>query len=225
MNNEIILQNLCDAFEVLKDSWESKREAIINCIVETEIYDGDTAMDMWAYILQKNSILLEDKEGVMHLIDEVLDSFHVKYEGTSIHHNIYACRAILHHVSSHLSKNERLIKLIFGKSLNAGYKIDKWGGIYEYIPMCIAGILLQGNCQIVELLIKSLAENSLIKDISIGELFLKANKYLNLIYRGEDDLGIKYAMEPNVKDTLINSLNYFRDKNERAECTIAFLSM
>ena len=36
MNNEIILQSLTDSFEVLKDSWETKKESIIACIVETE---------------------------------------------------------------------------------------------------------------------------------------------------------------------------------------------
>ena len=36
MNNEIILQSLTEAFEIIKDSWDTKKEAIINCIVETE---------------------------------------------------------------------------------------------------------------------------------------------------------------------------------------------
>lgn len=53
MNNEIILQSLKESFEILKDSWETRNEAIVNCIVETEAIDGDMAMDMWNYILEK----------------------------------------------------------------------------------------------------------------------------------------------------------------------------
>ena len=51
MDNGIILQSLTDAFEVLKDSWATKKEALIHCIVETEVYDGEIAMSMWQYIL------------------------------------------------------------------------------------------------------------------------------------------------------------------------------
>lgn len=51
MDNSFIIQSLADAFETIKDSWATKRNAIIDCIVETEKYDGDLAMDMWLYIL------------------------------------------------------------------------------------------------------------------------------------------------------------------------------
>ena len=50
MDKDTVIRNLCDAFETIKDSWETKKDAIINCIVETELYDGDLAMDMWLYI-------------------------------------------------------------------------------------------------------------------------------------------------------------------------------
>ena len=53
MENNIVLQSLIESFEVIKDSWETKKGAIIDCIVETENYDGSLSMDMWLYILNK----------------------------------------------------------------------------------------------------------------------------------------------------------------------------
>ena len=46
MDKEIIIRNLCDAFEVIKDSWETRKEAICRCITGMVKYDPDIAMDM-----------------------------------------------------------------------------------------------------------------------------------------------------------------------------------
>lgn len=228
MNNEIILQSLTEAFEVLKDSWETKKEAIINCIVETEQYDGALAMDMWLYILQ-NHIPIITQEGANSLIDDVLDRFLKKNEVNDFSSGENRCRAILNHVAPYLIKNEELIKAIYGNTYNAGYKCYpnlEWDDILTInSAVCVACILLLGNSHVVEVLIKSLAQNNLMYEIPMGHLLLRANKYVEYICRNDSIFDHKYSISPEVKETLIRSLGYIEDKTERAECTIAFLSL
>lgn len=228
MNNEIMLQSLSDAFEILKDSWESKKEAIINCIVETERYDGSLAMDMWFYILQCH-IPIITQEDANSFVDDVLERFLKKNEEHDYSSGENRCRAILNHVAPHLIKNEDLIKAIYGNTYNAGYKCYpdlQWDDILTInSAVCVACILLLGNPHIVEVLIKSLAQNEFMFEIPMGHILLRANKHIEYICRNEDEFGKKYAVSTEVKEALLNSLQYIKDKVERAECTIAFLSM
>lgn len=228
MENDIILQSLTESFEIIKDSWESKKETIINCIVETEQYDGGLAMDMWLYILQKNIPIITQKDADS-FVDDVLDRFLRKHEGTDTMSGEHECRAFLNHVVPHLIKNEELIKLIFGNTYNAGYKCYpnlEWDDILTpRAAVCVTCIMLLGNSHVVELLIKSLAQNELMFEISMGHILLRANKYIEYICRNEDKFGKKYTVSAEVKEALLESLQYIENKEKRAECTIAFLSL
>lgn len=228
MNNEIVLQSLTEAFDVLKDSWETKKEAIINCIVETEQYDGALAMDMWLYILQ-NHMPIVTQESANSLIDDVLERFLKKNEEDDLSSGKNRCRAILNHVAPYLIKNEELIKAIYGNTYNAGYKCYpnlEWDDILTInSAVCVACILLLGNSHVVEVLIKSLAQNKLMFEIRMGHILLRANKYVEYICRNDYFFDHKYSISPEVKEALIRSLGYIEDKTERAECTIAFLSL
>ncbi len=222
MNNEIILQSLTEAFEVLKDSWDTKKESIIACIVETEHYDGDLAMDMWLYILQNNQEYLKDIELSDSLIHDVIRCFCEKNE-KFCNLDRYDCHAIMEHIAPHLIRNEKLIDHIFGKAINAGYSI-KYNGS-EYIPMLIGVILLIGQAQIVRTLIESISRNNNWEKISVGELFLKAKYYIKEeIQYNSEIFGKEYTISNEVKMSLLDSLDIIKDKEIRAECTIAFLS-
>ena len=228
MNNDIILQSLTEAFEIIKDSWETKKEAIINCIVETERYDGSLAMDMWLYILQCHMPIVTQEDS-NSFVDDVLDRFLRKHEETDTMSGEHECRAFLNHVAPHLIKKEELIISIFGNTYNAGYRCYpnlEWDEILTpRAAVCVSCILLLGNAHIVDLLIKSLAQNELMFEISMGHILLRANKYIEYICRNENEFGKKYAVSTEVKEALLKSLQYIKDKEERAECTIAFLSM
>ena len=50
-------------------------------------------------------------------------------------------------------------------------------------------------------------------------------KYVEFICRNDSIYDHKYSISPEVKEALIKSLGYIEDKTERAECTIAFLSL
>lgn len=225
MNNEILIQNLTEAFEILKDSWDYKKDAIINCIVETEHYDGALSMDMWLYILRSH-MPIKTQEYANGIIDDVLKRFLNKNVGLDTTDGRNESKAFLNHVVPHLIKNEELIIDIFRHSYNAGYKYTEgWDDILtSNIVVCVACILILGNSRVVELLIKSLSQNELMYDITMGGILLKANKYIEYISRNEDEFGKKYTISEDVKETLLRSLIFIEDKSERAECTIAFLS-
>ena len=162
MENDIILQSLTESFEVIKDSWETKKEAIINCIVETEIYDGDLAMDMWLYILNKEGQNV-DEDGVRYVgfgykmeecIGNVFKAFFKKYEEYELPRLM--CQVLFGHIVPHIIKKDKLLEILFEKSLNMGYciEITDYSHISsistklyknEFIPALIACIFLIDN--------------------------------------------------------------------------------
>lgn len=223
MEKDVILQSLTDAFEVLKDSWDTKKDALIHCIVETEIYDGEIAMSMWQYVLQKNQSKMSNKEEANKLISGVLKRFCDKYNG---YYRQFCgrndMRTMLDHVAPYLVRNEELIKLIFEKSYNAGY--DSSYMYYEELSCFIASILLQGSPSIVYALFKSLANNKNMIDVSIGMILRDTSQCLEEI-SSNSELNEMYSITPEIKDVLLNSLNFISDTKERADCTITVLSL
>lgn len=218
MERDIVIQSLTESFEVLKDSWASNKDAIINCIVETEVYDGKLAMDMWHYILQTNLNLLEDKEESEHLVNDVFNRFLDKYERYC--DTKYYCRVVLEHIVVHLIQNESLINVLFGKTFNAGYVSE----YQSFISICIAGIILQDNPHIIQTLFGALSKNTKIVDISIGQLLLKANKYIETVKQNQDTFKLSYSVTARVKEALLSCLDLIKDKKTRAECTIAIIA-
>ena len=223
MNNEIIKQTLIDSFEVLKDSWDKKKDALIHCIVETEVYDGDIAMSMWQYILKKNQNKIINKEDSQDLISKVLKRFCEKYYG---YYRQYSgpedIRTMLDHVAPHIVHNEELIKLLFEKAYNVGY-ISSYV-FFEEVSCLIASIFLQDSYSAVQTLIKSLANNKNMIDVSIGMVLRDTSKYLEKV-SSNSELSELYSVTPEIKELLIDSLNLIKDAEERADCTITFLSL
>lgn len=91
MDNHLVIHSLTESFGIIKDSWATKRNAIIDCIVETEKYDGDLAMDMWLYILKKEGECQSDQLGkyvwfglnekFKQCIGDIFKAFYEEYEG------------------------------------------------------------------------------------------------------------------------------------------------
>ncbi len=214
---------MTEAFEIIKDSWATKKEAIINCIVETEKYDGSLSMDMWLYILRNNEGSLKNIEKSEGLIYDIFQCFcHKNEEYGSL--DRFACRAIMNHIVPHLIKNEKLIDAIWGRTINAGYLVED--NRDEYIPMCLASILLIGNPRVISVLIDSLAHNDNLVDISIGKLFLKADYFIREEIQHNHEVFPKdYKVPLSIKNALMENIDKIENKKERAECTIAFLSL
>ena len=222
MNNDIVIQSLTESFEVLKDSWSTKKEAITNCIVETEVYDGSLAMDMWLYVLKKNEELLNSEEQTKSLVYDVIDRFYNKHERYC---NIeYDCKVLIEHIAPHIIYNEDLIYEIFGNAHNAGYVEVGAFTFSNFIPMLIACIFLQENARIVSLLMNDLSQNKKMKDVSIGKLLIEANRFIENIQQHEEKFQKLYKVTPQVKEALLSSLDVIKDPEIKAECTIAILS-
>ena len=222
MNNDIIIQTMTESFEALKDSWDTKKESIIKCIVETEVYDGSLAMDMWAYVLGKNADTHNTKEANFMFVDDIILSFNKKYYAFPTPEDL--CRNIMSHIAPHIVKNENLIKLIFGSMYNAGYTGKSYwleGRPLEPLPACMACMFYQDYPQFVPILLKSLSSNKHMEDIRVGELILKANYYLDEMC---NRLGYNYKVSDQVKENLYSCLDMIKDKNDRAEIALSLMA-
>lgn len=215
MNNDIIKQSLVEAFEILKDSWKMKSEAIVNCIVETEVYDGELAIDMWLYILQNNT----DDTNCLY---SVLSRFDKKYSKYSLKE--YLCKTILEHIALHV-KNDTLVSTIFGKVITAGDCELKDDNSNYFLPALGASLLLVDNPPIAASLIKSMSENSNLSDVEIVRLLTVSKYYVEAVLNNSSAFDKEYKVTDSVKEALFSSIGMIQDKGARAECTVAILSM
>ncbi len=226
MNNDIIIQTMTESFEVLKDSWETKKDSIIRCIVETEACDGSLAMDMWVYILSNNEKLLVDKNENVNFVDDVILGFRNKYKGVS-NSDIDFCDVILNHIAPHFVRNERLIKIVFGLLINAGYSKKEYSHLSipsELLPALIACLFLQDYPSSIPVIIKSLAQNKNMVDISVGKLILKSNYYIDGIENVWTWINRKFHISDQVKENLLNCLDLINDKEGRAEIALSLMA-
>ena len=219
MSDDFILQSLIKAFEVLKDSWSTKSEVITKCIVETEVYDGDVAMDMWLYILKKNRKELGEKDVAEKCVHNVLDKFEAqnryKYDEWS---SVFKYRVELDHIVPYMIKKPEMIKLIFGEAAILGdYYPD------HLVPSLMAGIFLENKPQIASFITEVLAKNKKLIDITIGDLFRKAFELIGEVY-DDSDINELYALSPEVKKAIFSSFDLVEDQKEKADCIITIMS-
>lgn len=220
MNNDSILQNLTKAFEVLKDSWSSKSEAITKCIVETAVYDADMAMDMWHYILLQNREKLREKDVAEKCVCDIVEKYEEKNK--SKYHfwgREYEYIIVLDYIAPYLVKRPEMIKLIFGETINAGNYYSN-----HSVPSLIAGILLQGKPQVTSFLIETLASNKMMFDITIGDLLRRAYELIEEVYENTD-VNKLYSITPEVKNALLSSLDFIKDDKDKADCMVTLLSI
>ena len=57
MNKGAKIELLVDTFEVLKDMWPAKREAIVKVFRSMRIIDLEKMMEMWEYLITKNEVI------------------------------------------------------------------------------------------------------------------------------------------------------------------------
>ncbi len=219
MRDDIIIQNLTEAFEVIKDRYPTKKESIINCIIETEKFDGDLAMDMWYYVLQNNKDSLKTKDGVEDLINALFFRLNVKYSKGLCYEN--TCNDCFDHLFPYILQKKEIIELIFLNSYDAGYS-----EYYSYyIPAFIACILLTEDTTAVKIFMESICQNKNLVNITIGGLIRKTYEAIERVYSYPNEFKRKYKITSNVKEVLLSSLNMIENEEDRAECTIAFLSI
>lgn len=215
--NDIVLKSLCDSFEVLKDSWPSRKESLIDCIATTCVYDGSVAVDMWLYLLQNNESLLLTIEGVEDLVKEPLQRIYFKFNQRWCG-NHYYCKQYLEHLVPYIIKNDIFIRQLFGKSLNGGFCNSNTDD--EYIISIIACIFLSNNPQITKLTMETFLKNPLIFDVNIGNCMREIFDTIVDVYENRDSFKKKYTVSKEVKDVLLECLEFIEDKKDRAEFMI-----
>lgn len=223
MNNDIIKQTMIESFEAIKDSWKTKKDSIIRCIVETDTCDGDLAMDMWQYVIINNSDILNSKEGNIQFIDDVILRFNKKYE----HYDIpwVLCKTILNHIAPYLANKKELLNIIFGKLIDAGYSGAKYYyDLTEPLPACLACLLLQDDSMATSTIIKALANNKKLYDIQIGKLLIKTNFYFDEMYKNRYEYTCDIAISDSVKESLLSCLDMINDKDDKAEIALSLMA-
>ncbi len=213
MNNDMMLQSLTEAFEILKDSWDTKSKSIVNCIVETEQYDGSLAMEMWYYVIQNNLSQTS--------FFDVLNRFGSKYAKYGLYR--YYAISYSEHVTEHIV-NEKLVASIFGVIVDSSNcNIDNDDCVH-FLPAFVASILLSNKPILVKTMINSMVKNDKLINSSISNLLTNSNLYIEDVRNNIDNFDKDYKVTDSVKEVLFNSISTISDKMTRAECTIAILS-
>ena len=234
MDNHLVIHSLTESFGIIKDSWATKRNAIIDCIVETEKYDGDLAMDMWLYILKKEGECQSDQLGkyvwfglnekFKQCIGDIFKAFYEEYEGYES--PSLMCKVLFDQIVPHIIKKEELLEILFARSTNMGYfseiyyttssSFSKESYKNEFIPALIACIFLVDNPLASQKLLNYMIEGSNgVKwekvdsndpFVSVGELVRLSKEYIHAVYNNKKCFDKEYRITKRVKEALLSCL-------------------
>ena len=218
MNDNIVVKSLIDSFEILKTKWSSKSDAISLCISEMTKYDVDTAFDMWLYILKNNSDLLSMERDSEYLVSDLIDKM---VETLMARYDVEEYEIFIKEIIPHMLKRQEILSILFGNTYNAGAQKLSFN---DYMPKCFAYMFLIANSDTITNIMKMISSNKYMKDITIGTFVMKSIKELKSIIE-DDDIGNNYSVTNDVKMELLSSLDLVKDSTERAECTVAILSI
>jgi len=92
------------------------------------------------------------------------------------------------------------------------------------LPALIACLFLQDYPSSIPVIIKSLAQNKNMVDISVGKLILKSNYYIDGIENVWTWINRKFHISDQVKENLLNCLDLINDKEDRAEIALSLMA-
>lgn len=206
MNKDIIIRNLCDAFEVIKDSWETRKEAICRCITGMVKYNPDIAMDMWLYIIYSHRASIHTEEGCKIYIDgSVCQSIYCDVGDGSYERGTKP-------VYKSVFKNKELYSILYGEAF---YSCD-FIFYPEFCEYCLAWYMTEYKPDNLKDVLILLSKNKNMKDYTMGLVITRAIGILRVIEK---------AISERSREILLSCVDYIEDKNDRAEITIAALSI
>ena len=136
----------------------------------------------------------------------------------------YICKSVLNHIAPHFVRNENLIKLVFGSLYNAGYSGENYYYTEtEIIPVCIACFFVQDYPPAIPVILKAMANNKHMIDIRIGELLIKANKYIDGIENQWSSIN-EYHISDQVKESLLGFIELIKNNEDRAEIMLSLMA-
>ena len=116
---------------------------LTQCVIDMEEYDTDLAMEMWRIILSKKIDSLCYKNVVKDVVCRVFSSINEKYN--EYNNADYICEVMMQHVVPFLGKNDHLVEIIYGNTLNAGYI----GYNQNFTPICLACFIIDDKPDLV----------------------------------------------------------------------------
>ena len=227
MDNSFVIQSLIESFNSLKDNWKEKSASLTNSIVNMEKYDCQLAMNMWEKLLNDNKEKLSERDVAYLLVYDVMYGFQKKYEESSWD-SADQCLILSNHLFSHIVSNNNLINYIFKYTYDCAYFHTYLceDSIYNnFIPICIANIIVSSNSNAAKMFIKSIGENRYFKDESIGKLFARADKYIKMFCKESIFSEFNYSVTNKIKEAMMDGVDSISDSESRAECTISILSL
>lgn len=196
MNKGAKKELLIDTFDVLKDMWPAKREAIVKVFRSMRIIDLEKMMEMWEYLITKNEVVTHqnDYESSDLLEGMVRDIF---TEGCLLN---YADKAFSHAVY----QNKTISKYLFSINPRLG----------EYTSAIIANLMLEIPLKDVEKILNNIGSRKIQED-GLGNILT----WIIERFRYNENL------EKKIKDFLLNYIGSMADKTERAVAYAAYLEI
>ncbi len=196
MNKGAKIELLVDTFEVLKDMWPAKREAIVKVFRSMRIIDLEKMMEMWEYLITKNEVITHQNN----------------YESSDLLEgmirDIFTDGCLLNYADSAFSlavyQNKIISKYLFSVNPRLG----------EYTSAIIANLMLEIPLKEVENILNNIGSRKIQED-GLGNILT----WIIERFRYNENLDKK------IKDFLLNYIGSMADKTERAVAYAAYLEI
>lgn len=196
MNKGAKIELLVDTFEVLKDMWPAKREAIVKVFRSMRIIDLEKMMEMWEYLITKNEVITHQNN----------------YESSDLLEgmirDIFTDGCLLNYADSAFSlavyQNKIISKYLFSVNPRLG----------EYTSAIIANLMLEIPLKEVENILNNIGSRKILED-GLGNILT----WIIERFRYNENLDKK------IKDFLLNYIGSMADKTERAVAYAAYLEI
>ena len=183
---------LLESFDILKDCWSQKKDAIKKAIVKMFEINEDSAIGMWVYILKNNSKLI--KEESYDMIGSILYGI----ENTNHHSDNKKAKKI----AISISDNECICDFIYKQNCDLGLCEIEYISWYIFLGM---------DDTLIKIL-NFIKSNKNLNDYKIGSCISYAISHLDYIDEFNGVISI------NTLNTLSDFIDKIEDKKEKARC-------
>lgn len=221
-HNDLLKQALYESFDIIKDNWKDKSEAITKAIVKMEKYDRNLSSSMWLYEVKANMFWANnDEEYSQKLGYDVMFEFwsvHEKYINT-----LYQCHAMGQFVLPTIENNEELLNLLFGTLRNA-CNHSLWT-IHPYGSVCLSCAIADNNIKLTNKIMRLVCSNNNMIEVSLGTFIATAFKYVEDMLNDDCNYKNFLNISDDMIDLLLDNLKLIKDSQQKAECKIALMTL
>lgn len=196
MNKGAKKELLIDTFDVLKDMWPTKREAIFKVLKSMRVIDLNMMMEMWEYLITKNDTLARQND---------YESYYL-FDG--LIHEMFLNGCLVHYADKDFAmaayQNETIRKYLFSINPQMG----------ENTSALISQLILQLPMNEIGKILDKIGSRKVFEN-GFGEIITWIIQHLKY----EDKLNKK------MKDFLFNYISALSDRTERAVAYAAYLEI